>query len=173
MTLSTARISFHLSWSIGTNTSENEGNGGHCPWCFVTAGFTMLAAISIFFVTFFHILVHPSGNDSSRMGSVMCQAFNFNSMLIRMVPDLDFQYWANFSCVLESILVGTESSFPGNVHYRHAPAPPAPSTRRHLDKTSGFASYDKSYVLWKRFESFAVTSQQIHLCWNLDRKRFR
>ena len=34
-------------------------------------------------------------------------------------------------------------------------------------------SLNHSYVFWERFESITMISQQISLCWNVDRRRFR
>ena len=94
-----------------------------CPLCFVAADFHMPVAIC-------HILVHSSGNDNPRDRCVIFQGFNseFNSILIRMMRDLDFQYWAIFLCP-RIHPIGTESSsFRGNVSSRHAPAFPNPSS---------------------------------------------
>ena len=47
---------------------------------------------SIFFEKFFHTRVHPSWDPSFFMDLTL----TFNSILIRMARDLDFQYWAHF-----------------------------------------------------------------------------
>ena len=44
------------------------------------------------------------------------------------------------------------------------------STRNLSREASGFASLNYSQVLWKLFESLAVTSQQVSLCRNVGRR---
>ena len=141
---------------------------------------------SIFFVKFVNVFVHPSANQNSRLRSIFLQGFksDFNSIWKQRVRHLDFQYWANVhvssdpshrnsTFIISRLCVrvcSACSNTSANTNDKIMDCHETVSTRNLSREASRFASLNYSQVLWKRFESLAMTSQLVSLCRNVGRR---
>ena len=147
--------------------------GGHF---FVMNGFPYL------FWKLFYVFVHLSADYNSWLRSIVLHGIHliFKSIMIRVMRNFDFQYWAIFcipsktsfrrgslvsKCRVFSAWTNTSTSYQLSVMGCYKILP----TKNFLHKTSVFANFTYPSVFWKMFVSFAVLTNQISLDWTIDK----
>ena len=159
-------MSFHFSWSIDTIVVES-GDKWWSELFFLfcrngsprTAGhFSFATGFPSLFQKLADVFVHSLADLNPGLWSIVLRGINlvFNSILFQMIRNLTFQSWANFR--VSSIPYFRGGSF---IIWRW----------RKFSAT--FASFSQSNVFCYISASFAVTPQQVSLCWNIVRRWIR